>query len=300
MTDFYTSTPLPHWNRRLFVQCACAVSIYAGSTTSVAASQALPENFHICGELHPEDSEIQEVERILAAEASGVQLRGKEAAVLRLHPKWGRWAPARIQQGRPLRIAFMQENHPLNDVVIEAAREWQRHMDLGFEIAGTFRTRNDPGNLDILVTQNATGNSSYLGVASRVYANSGRASLRLQQFYPEHTRKQIFGVALHELGHALGLIHEHQNPGAKLNFDEVAVLRYYNDKYRWDEEKTRQNVLSQYGFGGAHKVDLRTSFDPRSIMMYALPGTVFADGSSGFTSNDSLSVLDASLIDLVY
>lgn len=117
-----------------------------------------------CGELHPIGNDLPLVEDVLSEEAGEeTMLRGQEAAAVRVHPSWGRWNPRRVSEGRPLRVAFMQSDHLLNQVVIDAALEWQRHMALRFEFVGTYRGANNPGNLDILVTQELHRQQQQLG-----------------------------------------------------------------------------------------------------------------------------------------
>jgi hypothetical protein len=79
-------------------------------------------------------------------------------------------------------------------------------------------------------------------------------------------------TAIHEIGHSLGLPHEHQNPMAGIVWDEEAVYRSLGGPPNsWDREKTFHNVL--------RKLDPNevkgSNWDPDSIMEYAFgPGLV--------------------------
>lgn len=73
-------------------------------------------------------------------------------------------------------------------------------------------------------------------------------------------------TALHEIGHTLGMPHEHQNPFAGIVWDEEAVYASFAAPPNgWDRETTFHNVL--------RKLDPRevegSSWDPDSVMEYA-------------------------------
>jgi len=77
-------------------------------------------------------------------------------------------------------------------------------------------------------------------------------------------------TALHEIGHCLGLLHEHQNPKHGITFSIDTVSSYFNQIYGWDDMTIKSNILDQIDgqvFGD--------SYDPDSIMNYEfLPGHI--------------------------
>lgn len=76
------------------------------------------------------------------------------------------------------------------------------------------------------------------------------------------------GVAIHEIGHAIGFPHEHQNPNAGITWDEPAVLAYFAaPPNNWDEATVRSNILDKLP-----KTAVKGSgWDPASIMEYSFP-----------------------------
>jgi hypothetical protein len=103
-------------------------------------------------------------------------------------------------------------------------------------------------------------------------------------------------VVVHEFGHALGLVHEHQSPAEDLKWDKAAVYRTFSGPpNNWTPEQIDQNILEHYG-----KKDMEfTPFDIDSIMLYHFPPELFTEGP-GTPNNTKLSDLDKSFIASVY
>ncbi|HEY1067806.1 MAG TPA: M43 family zinc metalloprotease, partial [Pirellulales bacterium] len=56
--------------------------------------------------------------------------------------------------------------------------------------------------------------------------------------------EEVRSVVLHEFGHALGLIHEHQNPCSQIKWNRDAVIKDLSSPpANWSRDKIQKNVL---------------------------------------------------------
>jgi len=80
------------------------------------------------------------------------------------------------------------------------------------------------------------------------------------------------GTALHELGHVIGMEHEHQNPFAGIKWHEQAVYdALAKPPNRWDHDTTYHNILEKL----TPQQVQGSSWDPDSIMEYEFePGLI--------------------------
>jgi hypothetical protein len=129
-------------------------------------------------------------------------------------------------------------------------------------------------------------------------------------YFPTHQPTMNFGwvrddsdpvedraVILHEFGHALGCVHEHQAPTFDRKWNEAAVMKYFKGPPNyWDADAIRSNVLQKYSPRGMQSTD----FDPKSIMLYAFDAGLFSDGKGATNENTDLSTTDRSMIKRMY
>lgn len=101
------------------------------------------------------------------------------------------------------------------------------------------------------------------------------------------------GTALHELGHVLGMEHEHQNPYAGIKWHEQAVYdALAKPPNNWDHDTTYDNILRKLS-----KQEVQGStWDPDSIMEYEFePGLIDEPekyDTNGLTPPGTLSKAD--------
>lgn len=189
---------------------------------------------------------------------------------------------ARWPNGSTIRVRFLPGvSKALHDELLKAAAEWMTHANVKFvEVASApsdVRVSADPGG----------GSWSYIGTGVRSVPET-EATLNLGW-------ADDYGRSLHELGHTLGLIHEHQNPQAKIPWNVPAVLAYYMATQGWSYQEIIEQVL---------KVDneplTNGGYDRVSIMEYPIPAALVTDPSFAVGWNTSLSTHDVQFIGQVY
>lgn len=179
-------------------------------------------------------------------------------AIVSLGNKW--------VNGTPLRYYFFTSgtfggDSTQQDVVRRAFDTW-KNIGIGL----TFAEVTSPGSAEIRIGFDHTdGSWSYVG---REILNRG-VSERTMNFGWNLNVPGPNGLdtAVHEIGHTLGLHHEHQNSSAGIVWNDQAVYDYFarTQSPPWDRNETLFNVL--------RKIDPATvggsTWDPNSIMHYA-------------------------------
>lgn len=102
-------------------------------------------------------------------------------------------------------------------------------------------------------------------------------------------------TAIHEFGHMLGMVHEHQNPKNKIEWNKEKIYEWGEATQGWDRKTTDTNIIEQYN------VDIYNSsiYDPCSVMIYSLPAGLTLNNMS-IPGNLRLSALDVEWINDMY
>src|SRR5262249_13757272 len=112
------------------------------------------------------------------------------------------------------------------------------------------------------------GSWSYIGTDILKYQDLGRT----MNYGWDLTTIWGHATALHEIGHTLGLPHEHQNPGAGIVWNEPKVYAYFSGPPdNWDHDTIFSNIIKKL-----RESDVEGSrWDPQSIMHYPFePGLI--------------------------
>lgn len=262
-----------------------------------APLQSVLRRSHICFErIIPDelDSE-QHVRRALRGEmmtaiSGGKALSANDVAhVARMavvtSKKWG--------SGFTLRCRFLDGSAKMQKKVRTLAKGWEKFANIKLK----FVTKG-PEEVRI---------SFYADAGS--WSAVGRDALNAA-YFPVHQPTMNFGwvrddsdpvedkaVVLHEFGHALGCIHEHQAPTFDRKWNKAEVMKYFQGPPNfWDADAIQSNVLSKYSPRGIKA----TKFDPESIMLYAFDAELFSDGRGPTNENVRLSVTDQTMIKKMY
>jgi serralysin len=82
-------------------------------------------------------------------------------------------------------------------------------------------------------------------------------------------------IILHEFGHALGFIHEHQSPASGIAWDKEKVYQYFAEEpNKWSRIEVDLNVFNKYSSTTTNY----SAYDPYSIMHYDIPPQLTLDG----------------------
>jgi len=180
--------------------------------------------------------------------------------------------------GDPITVAFMAGDDTLKRRVTEVAQRW-----VAAGMANLRLVFNDAPDADVRIAFRAgDGSWTTVGTTCRKVAKD-EPTMNFGWIDANSSEEDLRSVVLHEFGHAMGLIHEHQNPVAGIHWNREAVIRELSGPpNKWSVQEIEFNVLTP-----ASPSDVTaTAMDKDSIMMYPIPKTWTTDGfSAGFNSN---------------
>lgn len=201
------------------------------------------------------------------------------------------WAP-----GDEIFIAYQEDGDPeedrdLRELVEKYAPEWMQYANV------TLTFIDDPDDADIRISfrfpgcWSTVGNSCKTEPRERPTMNFNAARMR------RSNAAVARGVVLHEFGHALGLIHEHQHPQTPLEFNRRQVIADVSrPPNNWSEAKIERNIFAP-AIAGETNAGV---YDPDSIMMYPIPPHWLMNPEESTEENHDLSDADIAFIATQY
>eukprot|EP00053_Salpingoeca_punica_P012683 m.113879 g.113879 ORF g.113879 m.113879 type:complete len:290 (-) comp16014_c1_seq1:1880-2749(-) len=199
-----------------------------------------------------------------------------------------KWPPKQV-----LRCRFLDGSPTMQKKVKEVAVQWMKYVSVKIQFVAA-------GPAEIRISFYADAGS---------WSAVGRDALNTA-YFPLHQPTMNYGwlrdttpddeyqrVVLHEFGHALGAIHEHQSPNFSRVWDVPQVMKYFSGPPNyWSPEDIHHNVLDKYSPKGLAV----TRYDPNSIMLYMFDGKLFADHKGPTNENKTLSDSDKTFMRSMY
>lgn len=193
------------------------------------------------------------------------------------------------QNGRTLTVSFIGGNKQVKDRIIRHAKTWMEYANINFD----FTPRKKPG--DIRISFRKDGSWSYLGTEILSIPKS-EPTMNFGWLTPTLNDIEFHQVVMHEFGHTLGCIHEHERPDNGIPWDKPKVYAYYAaSDDGWTKDEVDEQVFGKYDIS-----QLRTNkLDKDSIMMYSVPDKLTI-GNFSIDWNPTLSKADKKFIAKLY
>ncbi|MDO8368811.1 MAG: M12 family metallopeptidase [Saprospiraceae bacterium] len=232
------------------------------------------ETFHICTEiiLDAPENELPSLPPGLTARAVGFR------------PEIGKYWP----NGKVLKVRFLGGTEAERAKVRKYAVEWSDVANIRF-----LYVEKGPSDLRVSFSP-GLGTWSLIGTdASRMPQN--KPTINFGWINSRTPESDYRAAILHEFGHVLGLLHEHQHPNGGIPWDKSKLYAYYQRTQGWEPERVDEQVLSRLNSTRTQY----TRYDPASIMHYPIPNALTV-GDFEVGENNDLSPTDRAFVAKVY
>jgi Astacin (Peptidase family M12A) len=183
--------------------------------------------------------------------------------------------------GQTLRVKMFGGSAIVRTKVRQFAEQWLQYANIRFQ----WVSEDQPAEIRISFRAGA-GSWSLIG-RDALWMPFDFATMNFGWFDDNTSDAEFSRVVLHEFGHALGMVHEHQSPVSGINWDREKAYEYFKDTQGWDRAKVDAQVFYRYS---ATQTNF-SQFDPISIMEYFVPPEITTDGI-GAPGNNFLSDTD--------
>jgi len=248
-----------------------SVLLFLLGYTGISQAQSI----HTCTEMPLSTIALQQAQQQIPQAAS---------RAVSYKPKYGLY----WSNGSTIKVKFIGGSNYVRDRVRYYANMWTEHANLNFEFVNY-------GRSDIRVSFVQNGSSWSVIGKQALRMGSNEATMNFGWLNDRTPEYEFRRTILHEFGHALGLLHEHQNPSGGIPWDEAAVYSHYWTSQGWNQQTTYTNVIQK----ASRNATQFSNYDPRSIMHYPVSASL-TNGQYQVGINQDLSTTDKAYIRQVY
>jgi serralysin len=194
--------------------------------------------------------------------------------------------------GDQITVSFLDGDPSVQKRVKQAALVWTAPLMANLKLV--FLRSKTKG--DVRITFKYPGSWSVIGTTCKTIKDRKQPTMNFGWLTPTTPEEELRRVVLHEFGHALGLIHEHQNPLNPIKWNKPQVIQDLSGPpNNWTPDVIEFNMFHPFAVNETNA----TPLDRTSIMMYPIPAKWTLDGfCSGL--NTDLSPMDKQFIRTQY
>ncbi len=194
--------------------------------------------------------------------------------------------------GHRLKCRFLDGTPVQRQRVMQCAKKWEAYADIHIDFVDTMDEQVRIAFMPGQGSWSAVGTDAL----NAAYFPKHQPTMNFGWLVDNTEDKEYDRVVIHEFGHALGCVHEHQSPTATLKWNVAEVYRAFaGPPNYWKKEEIDHNILRKYSPAGVEA----SLFDEESIMLYQFPAQLFTD-LKGTKENTVLSPMDKQMIGSMY
>lgn len=184
-------------------------------------------------------------------------------------------------------IDFNGKSESLKDTVQKYAEIWENYANINFEYT------NQLSETQVRIGMESGSSWSCIGRDALLIA-SDEKTMNLGWLGNDAVANQR--VILHEFGHVLGFVHEHNGPASDIKWKKNLVYQYYAQAPNyWSKDMVDQNVMFKY----SQTLTNYSDYDEHSIMHYPIDPRLTTD-YRGTPFNTDLSATDKQYAAIFY